>query len=210
MGLRKVKIDPIIADLVSNEVLPIFDTTVLDPLNLELCNLGDILGLDLEIEEDPEELENICFAEESLVASREAADQDLNAWELDIDRGMESVMHGATSSTPSARAAPGPAAGGPAGAARRPGRSQPMRGGRCRNYKQSDLPAVRLAAGCSSGPAATAPQARSASDRRRCRAELAATAGAASPQWLGSTAALWPGSPRLGLDCGPPGGRTYR
>ena len=95
MGLRKVKIDPIIADLVSNEELPIFDTTVLDPLNLELCDLGDILGLDPEIEEDREELENIRFAQESLVASREAADQDLNAEELDIDRGMESVVHAA-------------------------------------------------------------------------------------------------------------------
>ncbi len=33
--------------------------------------------------------------------------------------------------------------------------------------------------------------------------------GAVSPQWLGCTAALWLGSPRLGLNRGQLGGRTY-
>jgi hypothetical protein len=50
--------------------------------------LGDVLGLDPEIEEEREVLENLRFAQESLLAGRIAADTDENADDLDIDHGM--------------------------------------------------------------------------------------------------------------------------
>jgi hypothetical protein len=92
-GLLKVKIDPIIADLVSqDDVKPIFNSclpvSVEDPLNVELYDLGDVLGLDPEIEEEREVLENLRFAQESLLAGRIAAETDENADDLDIDHGM--------------------------------------------------------------------------------------------------------------------------
>ena len=88
-SLRNVNIDPIIADLVSREALPIFDESpVLDPSNSDLYDLGDVIGLDPEIEEDRNELEDIRFARENLALAREAAEQDLIADELDIDHGM--------------------------------------------------------------------------------------------------------------------------
>ena len=87
--MRNVNIDPIIADLVSREALPIFDESpVLDPSNSDLYDLGDVIGLDPEIEEDRNELEDIRFARENLALAREAAEQDLIADELDIDHGM--------------------------------------------------------------------------------------------------------------------------
>ncbi len=91
-GLRKVKI-PIITDLVSqDEVKPIFDSSLPvkceDPLNVELYDLGDILGLDPEIEEEREELENLRFAKESLSAERIGEEMGENTDELDFDYGM--------------------------------------------------------------------------------------------------------------------------
>jgi len=90
--LRDVKVSPIIADLVSNEEMkPTFDlgppVTVDDPLNVELYNLGEILGLDPDIEEEREELENFRFAQESLETERYAAENGEDAEELDIDYG---------------------------------------------------------------------------------------------------------------------------
>ena len=61
---------------------------VLDPVNSELYNLGDVIGLDPDIEEDRNELEDIRFAQENLALAREAAEQDLIADELDIDHDM--------------------------------------------------------------------------------------------------------------------------
>ena len=69
--------------------MPIFDESpVLDPSNSDLYDLGDVIGLDPEIEEDRYELEDIRFARENLALAREAAEQDLIADELDIDHGM--------------------------------------------------------------------------------------------------------------------------
>ena len=69
--------------------MPIFDESpVLDPSNSDLYDLGDVIGLDPEIEEDRNELEDIRFARENLALAREAAEQDLIADELDIDHGM--------------------------------------------------------------------------------------------------------------------------
>jgi hypothetical protein len=63
---------------------PRFDSSlpvsVEDPLNVKLYDLGDILGVDPEIdEEEGEKLENICFAQSSLSAERIAAEMDENA-----------------------------------------------------------------------------------------------------------------------------------
>ena len=57
-------------------------------MNSELYDLGDVIGLDPDIEEDRNELEDIRFAQENLALAREAAEQDLIADELDIDHGM--------------------------------------------------------------------------------------------------------------------------
>ena len=69
--------------------MPIFDESpVLDPSNSDLYDLGDVIAMDPEIEEDRNELEDIRFARENLALAREAAEQDLIADELDIDHGM--------------------------------------------------------------------------------------------------------------------------
>ena len=57
-------------------------------MNSELYDLGDVIGLDPDIEEDRNESEDIRFAQENLALAQEAAEQDLIADELDIDHGM--------------------------------------------------------------------------------------------------------------------------
>ena len=47
-----------------------------------------VMSLDPDIEEDQNELEDICFTRENLALAREVAEQDLIADELDIDHGM--------------------------------------------------------------------------------------------------------------------------
>ncbi len=46
---------------------------------MQLYDLGDILGLDPEIDEERKVLENLHFAQESLMAERIAAETDENA-----------------------------------------------------------------------------------------------------------------------------------
>ena len=46
---------------------------VLDPVNTDLYDFGGVIGLDPEIEEDRNELEDIRFARLNLALAREAA-----------------------------------------------------------------------------------------------------------------------------------------
>ncbi len=89
-GLRKVKIDPIFADLVSqDDAIPIFDSglpvTFEDPLNVELYDLGDILGLDPEIEEKRED----CRQSELLKGAREVDTTNVRTWMIKKRRKVD-------------------------------------------------------------------------------------------------------------------------
>ena len=99
MGLRNVKVDPIIADLVSRpDDVPIFDASPLE--DAALYDLGSLLGLDAEFHEDREELENILDAQEDLEAARQAAEIGLDPDELDIDADPSEPVQAADQEAP--------------------------------------------------------------------------------------------------------------
>ena len=82
--MRNVKIDPIRRE----EALPIFgELPVLDPVKSERNDPGDVIGLDPDIHEGRNELEDIRFARKNLALAR-AAEQNLIADELNIDHSM--------------------------------------------------------------------------------------------------------------------------
>jgi hypothetical protein len=86
-SLRSVRIDPIIQDLVCNSTTKFDFPSMQDGIEPDLYELGSLMGLDPEIHEDLQDLEDI----RSAIDECAAAEQGINPDVMDIDEGVDSA-----------------------------------------------------------------------------------------------------------------------